>query len=90
MGGRPQGGRAPPGRRRELAQALTRAALSPDDPQPVPFDYALWQLGQRMGVPPWVFEGHPIDAPPTEWVIRCLEFARMENSVTVKRSGKHG
>jgi hypothetical protein len=34
-----------------------------------------------MGIPPWVFEGYPIDQPPTVWVIRCLEYSRMESSV---------
>jgi hypothetical protein len=38
-----------------------------------------------MGIPPWVLEGYPLDRPPVEWVARCLEFARMEQSVTVKR-----
>jgi hypothetical protein len=67
-----------------LAKALGRAALDGSS-QPVPYDYALWQLGIRMGVPAWVFEGHPIDRPPVEWVIRSTEFARMEASVTRKR-----
>lgn len=70
--------------RDELARALGRGAVDPGKPQPVPFDYALWKLGIRMGVPAWVFEGYPIDAPPVEWVIRALEFSRMESSVTVK------
>jgi hypothetical protein len=39
-----------------------------------------------MGVPPWLFEGYPADEPPVEWVIRSLEFARMESSVKVKRA----
>jgi hypothetical protein len=63
-----------------LARALGRAAVD-GSAQPVPFDYALWQLGIRMGVPAWVFEGYPVDAPPAEWVIRSLEFQRMEASV---------
>ena len=54
-------------------------------PVPVPFDYSLWQLGIRMGVPAWVFEGYPIDQPPIEWIIRSLEYARMDNSVKVTR-----
>lgn len=53
----------------------------------MPLDFALWRLGIRMGVPAWVFEGYPADQPPLEWVIRSLEFARMEASVKVKRSG---
>jgi hypothetical protein len=39
-----------------------------------------------MGVPAWVFEGYPIDAPPVEWVIRSLEFSRMEASVTTRKT----
>lgn len=78
------GGGTPPGDRDRLRRALSAGALTPDKPQSVPFDYALWHLGMRMGVPAWVFEGYPIDAPPPEWVIRCLEFSRMEQSV------KHG
>lgn len=53
----------------------------------VPFDYSLWKLAQRMGIPPWVLEGHPIDSPPVEWIIRCLEYARLESSVKVTTSG---
>jgi hypothetical protein len=56
-------------------------AVSPQEPQSVPLDYALWALGIRMGVPAWVFEGYPVDQPPVEWVIRSMEFARMEASV---------
>lgn len=55
--------------------------MQPGRPQPVPFDYALWRLGLRMGVPPWVLEGYPADQPPVEWVVRALEFNRMEQSV---------
>jgi hypothetical protein len=64
-----------------LGRALGRAATD-GTAQPVPIDYALWQLGIRMGVPAWVFEGHPIDQPPVEWVIRSLEFSRMEASAS--------
>lgn len=39
-----------------------------------------------MGVPPWVLEGHPLDKPPVEWVVRCLEFNRMEQSVTTTKA----
>jgi hypothetical protein len=39
----------------------------------------------RMGVPPWIFEGHPIDQPPVEWVIRCLEFNRMSSQTKGSR-----
>ena len=84
MGRRPQGGRGPPGVRDGLRRYLSRAAVD-GAPGLVPIDYALWQLGIRMGVPAWVFEGYPIDAPPTEWVIRSLEFSRMEASASKKR-----
>lgn len=85
MGGRAHEGRGPPGVRDGLARALGRQAID-GTPQPVPIDYALWLLGIRMGVPAWVFEGHPADQPPVEWVIRSLEFARMEASVSKKTS----
>lgn len=55
------------------------------EPQPVPFDYLLYRTAQRMGIPPWVLEGYPIDQPPVEWVERVLEFSRLENSVRVSR-----
>ena len=84
MAGRHEGRRGPPGVRDGLRRALAVGATS-DKPQPVPFDYALWRLAQRMSVPPWVLEGHPLDQPPVEWVVRCLEFARMESSVTTKK-----
>jgi hypothetical protein len=74
-----QGRRGPPGVRDSLARALGRQAIDGASVA-VPNDYALWLLGIRMGVPAWVFEGHPIDSPPVEWVIRSLEFARMEAS----------
>lgn len=52
----------------------------------MPLDYSLFKLAQRLGVPPWVLEGYPPGKPPVEWVIRVMEFARMENSVQVTRS----
>lgn len=72
-----------------LAQALAGARLT-GQAQDVPFDYALWLTGIRMGVPAWVLEGHPFDRPPVEWVIRSLEFARMEQAVRVSRQGGAG
>jgi len=68
-----------------LRQALALLALEPKTPRPVPFDYSLYRRAQQLGVPPWVFEGYPLDRPPVEWVIRCMEFAAMETSVQVKR-----
>jgi len=77
--------RNPPRERDELKQALALLALEPDVPRPVPFDYSLYRKAQRIGVPPWVLEGYPLDRPPVEWVIRCLDFAAMEASVKVIR-----
>jgi hypothetical protein len=68
-----------------LAKALGRSALD-GSAQPVPWDYALWHLGIRMGVPAWVFEGYPADQPPLAWIIRCTEFARMEASVSKRKA----
>ena len=70
--------------REGLALALAQHRLT-GVPQPLPFDYALWLTGIRMGVPAWVLEGHPADRPPVAWVIRSLEFSRMEASVSVTR-----
>lgn len=53
----------------------------------VPFDFYLYRLAQRHGVQPWVFEGYPPDQPPLVWLVRVLEFARMEGSVKVSSSG---
>ena len=79
-----EGCRRPPGVRDGLRRALAVGATS-DKPQSVPFDYALWRLALRMGIPPWVLEGHALDKPPVEWVARCLEFHRMEQSVTTTK-----
>lgn len=70
--------------REALALAIAGHQLT-GQAQPLPFDYVLWLTGIRMGVPAWVLEGHPADKPPIEWVIRSLEFARMEQAVTVSR-----
>lgn len=70
--------------REGLAFGLAQHKLT-GHPQPLPFDYALWQLGIRMGVPAWVFEGYAADQPPVKWVIRSLEFSRMEASVSVTK-----
>lgn len=51
----------------------------------MPSDFAQYRLAREMGVPPWVFEGYPLDEPPLQWVIRCFEFSAMENSVRVTR-----
>ena len=73
--------------REALAKAIGRARVDPDAPaQPVPPDFALWQLGVYMGVPAWVFEGYPLDQPPVEWVIRSQEFFRLSAGGSSKRS----
>lgn len=43
----------------------------------VPFTYVLDALAQRWGIPPWVLEDAPID-----WLIRGLEFLRIEGPVS--------
>jgi hypothetical protein len=50
---------------------------------PVPYRYTLYKLAPRAGVPAWVLEGYETDRPPVEWVIRVLEYARLEASVSV-------
>lgn len=61
------------------------AAMDPGARTTVPFDYALAQTARRYGVPPWVLEGYPADSPPLAWVVRIVEFARLEGQVTVHR-----
>jgi hypothetical protein len=59
---------------------LANAALGGGGPlKNVPFDYVLEQLAERWHVPPWVVEEAPV-----EWVLRTLEYRRLEGSV---RSG---
>ena len=60
-------------------------ALDPTTPVRVPSDYSLWRMALRLGVPPWVFEGYPLDEPPIEWIVRILEFHSVEQSVKVRR-----
>lgn len=57
-----------------LRTALANAALG--NASEVPFTYALDQLARRWNVPPWALEDAPLD-----WLVRGLEFARMEGSV---------
>lgn len=42
----------------------------------VPLSYQVEALAQRWHVPPWVIEDAPL-----EWVMRGLEFMRLEGSV---------
>lgn len=42
----------------------------------VPFIYVLDVLAQRWHVPPWV-----LDDAPVEWLLRGLEFQRIEGPV---------
>jgi len=46
----------------------------------VPFVYALDALAQRWGIAPWALEEAPLD-----WIIRGLEFERLEGSTKVTR-----
>lgn len=47
----------------------------------MPSVYVIETLARRWGVPPWVLESE--DADPL-WIIRGLEFLRMESSVKVR------
>ena len=82
-----QGGGGPPRDRQRLREALALAALTPGQPQSVPFDYSLYRLSIRTGVPAWVYEGYPRDEPPLLWLVRIVEFDRMESSVSVRSGG---
>jgi hypothetical protein len=55
----------------------------------VPFDYALMRTARRQGVPVWVLEGYPVHEPPLEWIIRILEYDRIEASVSVTHEHDH-
>lgn len=46
----------------------------------MPGTYILDQLAQRWHVPPWALEEAPVD-----WLLRGLEFQRMENVKVTKR-----
>lgn len=80
MGCRDARGRAPPGERRQLAQALAAAAVDPDARPGIPYLYAIEQLARR-----WHTRPDLIETMDPEWLIRGLEFMRMEASVKVKR-----
>jgi len=47
----------------------------------VPYVYVVEMLARRWNVPPWVLESD--EADPL-WIIRGLEFIRMETSVKVR------
>lgn len=85
-GGRPAGGH-PPYDRERLTEALLQWALEPDKATVVPFNYRLYRLARSHGLAPWVFDGDPPDRPSLLWLIRILEYARMEASVKVSSSG---
>ena len=87
MAGGVEGGSTPPGERQRLSEALAIAALEPGKAVAVPFDYSLYRLAQKAGTVPWVFEGYPADQPPLLWLVRILEFHRMESSVSVRQHG---
>lgn len=82
-----QGCRSPPSARRQLAEALALVAVDPEKRPGIPFLYALDQLAQRWHVHPSELERDP------DWLIRGLEFMRLEASVKVsgtKPKGKRG
>jgi hypothetical protein len=72
----------PPGARRQLAEALSLVALDPEKRPRIPLIYALDQLAQRWSTSPDVLE----DMDP-EWLIRGLEFMRLEGAVKVTKGG---
>lgn len=80
MVGHDEGRRGPPGQRRQLATALAAVALDPDKRLGVPFTYALDQLARRWSTRPDLLE----DMDP-EWLMRGLEFMRLEGSVKVSK-----
>lgn len=80
MGERDAGCRAPPGERRQLATALASVALNPDARPAVPYAYALDQLARR-----WSTRPDELEEMDPEWLLRGLEFQRMEASVKVTR-----
>lgn len=87
MDGRPQGGGRPPYERDRLREALALEVLEPGKPLSVPFDFYLYRLARRHGLQPWVFDGEPPDRPSLLWLARVFEFARMEASARVTKSG---
>jgi len=77
------GGGAPPGIRRQLAEALARAALSPDVKIHVPLEYAIFRLAVRLGIPPWDLVND--DPERAMWLQRGLLFAQLEAEATPKK-----
>jgi hypothetical protein len=73
-------GGTPGSDRRQLAQALSLAALNGTS-APIPYVYALDQLARRWSIPPWELE-----AAPAEWLLRGLAFIRTEASVKVSKT----
>jgi len=79
------GGGAPPYERETLAQALSLAALRPDEPQVIPFSYRIDRLAQRYGVAPWDVEAAIDDPKKRPALYRALTFMRMEGSTKVSK-----
>lgn len=84
MVGRDQGCRGPPGARQQLKEALLAVALDPEKRPAIPFLYAVDQLAQRWHVHPRELEADP------DWLVRGLEFMRLEASVKVTGKAKRG
>lgn len=80
MGQRDAGRGAPPGERRQLAGALAAVALDAEARPGIPYLYALDQLARRWHTRPDLLEEMDPD-----WLLRGLEFQRLEASVKVKR-----
>lgn len=73
VGGGRRGG-APPDERLALQTAVVTAALGDGVAVGIPGSYAIDKLAQRWSVPPWELEA----APDPDWLIRGLEFQRIE------------
>lgn len=83
MAGPGSGGGAPPGIRRQLAEALAQGALSPDTKLiAVPLEYAIWRLAIRTGIPPWELVSD--DPERTAWLFRGLIFRQLEDEAATK------
>ena len=77
MDRRRHGGSRLPSDSLALKKAFTRAALGDSGVlTEIPFNYALDLLAQRWHIAPWQLEDAPV-----EWLIRGLEYERMEASV---------
>ena len=73
-----RGRRAPPGLRDQLRDAIALRKLGGGS-APVPLVYAVRQVAQSWGVPPWEVTGEePTREVRSRWTTRELIFLRME------------